>query len=286
MARRIQFLTMKTVTVSFQGEYGAFSEQAAIVFFGKACKPIPRETFREVFDDVKKKKSLHGIIPIENSLFGSVAQNYDLLQEYPLFVTGEVKLRISHCLLSLPAATLRSLRHVYSHPQALGQCDKFLRTLKGVTIHHYYDTAGAAKMIAEEKRIDTAAVASAQAATRYGLKILRKNIETDHRNFTRFLVLSRVETKPTSRAKTSLIFASKHAPGLLVHCLSAFAEQKINLLKIESRPIIGKPWEYLFYVDVDSDKHSTKFQEALDMLTQFTSYVKILGSYNVGKVIH
>ena len=277
---------MTLLTVSFQGEYGAFSEQAALAYFGKKCRPVPRENFRDIFEDVKKGKSSYGIIPIENSLFGSVAQNYDLLQEYPLSVTGEVKLRVSHCLLSLPPATLRTIRHVYSHPQALGQSDTFLRTLKQVSIHQYYDTAGAAKMIAEEKRIDSAAVASVQAASHYGLKILRKNIETDHRNFTRFLIIARKEKAPAKHAKTSLIFASKHAPGLLVHCLSAFAEHKINLLKIESRPIIGKPWEYLFYVDVDSSKRSAEFQKALKVLAQFTSYLKILGSYTVGKVVH
>ena len=275
---------MSTLTVSFQGEYGAFSEQAAVAFFGKKCKPVPRENFRDIFEDVRRKKSSYGIIPIENSLFGSVAQNYDLLQEYPLSVAGEVKLRISHCLLALPATTLGDIRHVYSHPQALGQSDTFLRTLKNISIHQFYDTAGAAKMIADEKRIDSAAIASEQAAVHYGLKILRKNIETDHRNFTRFLIISRKEAVPKTHAKTSLIFASKHAPGLLVHCLSAFAEQKINLLKIESRPIIGKPWEYLFYVDVESDKRSAEFRKALKVLEQFTSYLKILGSYTVGKV--
>ena len=277
---------MNLLTVSFQGEYGAFSEQAALAYFGKKCRPVPRENFRDIFEDVKRGKSSYGIIPIENSLFGSVAQNYDLLQEYPLSVAGELKLRISHCLLALPATTLRNIRHVYSHPQALGQSDSFLRSLKQVSIHQYYDTAGAAKMIAEEKRIDSAAIASEQAATHYGLKILRKNIETDHRNFTRFLIIARKESVPAGHAKTSLIFASKHAPGLLVHCLSAFAEQKINLLKIESRPIIGKPWEYLFYVDVDSDKRSVEFKKALKLLGQFTSYLKILGSYTVGKVVH
>jgi chorismate mutase / prephenate dehydratase len=277
---------MKKFTVSFQGEYGAFSEQAAIAYFGSHCTPSPRENFRDVFNDVKSKKSSFGIIPIENSLFGSIVLNYDLLQEYPLFVIGEIKLRINHCLLTLPTSTISMIRNIYSHPQALGQCDKFLRTLKNISIHQYYDTAGAAKMIADEKHIDTAAIASEQAANHYGLKILRKNIETDHRNYTRFLIIARKESDPRGHSKTSLIFASKHAPGLLVHCLSAFAEQKINLLKIESRPIIGKPWEYLFYVDVDSNKKSPAFKKALKTLTQFTSYLKILGSYTIGKVAH
>lgn len=281
---------MKKITVSFQGEYGAFSEQAARSYFGNSCLPVPREQFRDVFIDVRKHRSTFGIIPIENSLFGSIAQNYDLLLEYPLQIVGELKLRIHHCLLALPGTKISDIKNIYSHPQALGQCEVFLRTLKRAATHQYYDTAGAAKMIAEEHRSDAAAVASEQAAEHYGLQLLRKNIETDHRNFTRFLILSKTQTHTVvarkAHSKTSLIFATKHVAGSLVYCLSAFASRKINLMKIESRPIIGKPWEYFFFVDVDSDSRNKEFSAALDELTGHATFVKILGSYPIGKVVN
>ncbi len=276
---------MKKLKIAFQGEYGAFSEQAAIAYFGKKCAPTPKENFKDVFEDVVHKRSAFGIIPIENSVFGSVHQNFDLLQEFSLQIIGELKLRIKMNLMALPGTSIKDLHHVYSHPQGLGQSDKYLRSLKNVTLHPFYDTAGAAKMIADEGRMDSAAIASEQAAAHYGLTILKKSIETDHRNFTRFLVLSTKAIQPRQKSKTSLIFATKHIPGSLVHCLSAFAERDINLLKIESRPFIGKPWEYLFFVDIDSNQSSYKCIAAMKKLEEHTSYLKILGSYEVGKVV-
>lgn len=276
---------MKQLKISFQGEFGAFSEQAAIAFFGDKCIPVPRENFRDVFEDVQKKRSQFGIIPIENSLFGSVHQNFDLLQEYPLNIAGELKLRIKMNLMTLPGTSLNDVRHVYSHPQGLGQSDKFLRSLKNVTLHPFYDTAGAAKMIAEEYRSDAAAIASDQAAKHYRLIILKKNIEMDRRNYTRFLVISRAAARPKRSSKTTIIFATKHIPGSLVQCLSVFAHRKINLLKIESRPFIGKPWEYLFFADIEANQKNKDFVSALKELKKITSYLKILGSYTIGKVI-
>ncbi|MDP1676730.1 MAG: prephenate dehydratase [Bacteroidota bacterium] len=276
---------MKKLTIAFQGEYGAFSEQAAVAYFGKDCVPIPKENFKDVFEDVARKQTAFGIIPIENSVFGSVHQNFDLLQEFSLHITGELKLRIKMNLMALPGTVLKDIRHVYSHPQGLGQSDKFLRTLKNVTLHPFYDTAGAAKMISSEQRKDSAAIASEQAAAHYELTILKKSIENDHRNFTRFLVLSTTAVQPKRKAKTSLIFATKHVPGSLVHCLSAFAERDINLLKIESRPFVGKPWEYLFFVDIESHQKNSNCASALSELKKHTSYLKILGSYEVGKVV-
>ncbi len=276
---------MTAVTVSYQGEYGAFSEQAAVAYFGSSCVPVPRENFRDVFEDVKKKRSSFGIIPIENSVFGSIHQNFDLLQEFPLSIVGELTLRIKMNLMALPESSLKNIRHVYSHPQGLGQSDRFLRTLTNVTLHPYYDTAGAAKMIAQKKLLTSAAIASEQAAKHYKLKVLKKSIETDHRNFTRFLVLSRTPVRPALHAKTSLIFATKHVPGSLVQILSQFALQKINLLKIESRPYVGKPWEYLFFADVEAGRQHPGFAPAMAAVKRTTSYLKILGSYEIGKVI-
>lgn len=274
---------MNSITVSYQGESGAFSEKAATAYFGPSCTPVPRPNFRDIFDDVAKKRSLFGIIPIENSLFGSIAQNYDLLREFPLSIVGEMKMRIHHCLMALPGVRLRELRHIYSHPQAIGQCDRYLQTLKGIVVHQFYDTAGAAKMISEEQRIDAAAIAGEQAARHYGLTILRRNIETDHRNFTRFLILSKKSVAPKGTVKTSLLFATKHVPGSLVQCLAAFAARNINIEKIESRPVAGTPWEYIFFIDVDSDDRR-QFESAVRELRRHVSFIKILGTYPKGKV--
>jgi prephenate dehydratase len=275
---------MKT-KVSYQGEPGAFSEQAAKAYFGKGCTAVARETFHEIFEDVYAGRSGYAMVPIENSLHGSVHQNYDLLWNYRLFIVGEVKLRIKMNLLALPGIKLKDLRAVYSHPQALGQCEKFLRGLKGVAVNPFYDTAGAAKMIAAECRADAAAIASSQAASDYGLAILRAGIENDHRNFTRFLVVARKQARPRKDPKTSLIFATKNIPGALFKCLSVFALRNINLLKIESRPIVGAPWEYLFYVDIEGDARTKECVNALNHLQELTSTFKLLGSYDTGKII-
>ncbi|MGE5316166.1 MAG: prephenate dehydratase [Acidobacteriota bacterium] len=276
---------MKKFRVSFQGEAGAFSEQACLAYFKTRCIPTARESFRDLFDDVAEGRSAYAVVPIENSLFGSVHQNYDLLQQYPLFVVGELKLRIAMNLLALPGTKLGDIRHVYSHPQGLGQSDKFLQTLKQATPHPFYDTAGAAKMIAEEQRTDAAAIASASAAAHYGLKILRANIETDHRNFTRFLVVSRTPGPAKRGMKTSLIFAIKNQPGSLFKTLAVFALRNINLLKIESRPFVGKPWEYLFFLDIDSDPTQKEFANAISHLQELTTYYKNLGSYPAGRIV-
>lgn len=276
---------MSQLNIAFQGEYGAFSEQAAVAYFGSSCTPVPRENFRDVFEDVKRGKCDYGIVPVENSLFGSVHQNFDLLQEYPLKIVGELKLRIRMNLMGLRSSSLRNIRNVYSHPQALGQSDRFLRSLENVKLHHFYDTAGAAKMVAQKQLSTSAAVASEQAARHYDLKIFKKGIETDHRNFTRFIVLAKKGTVPERDAKTSLIFATKHIPGSLVTCLSLFADRKINLLKIESRPFVGKPWEYLFFVDVETDQRNKECAAAFKQLKQLTSYLKVLGSYDIGRVV-
>ncbi len=276
--------TGKKTIVVYQGEPGAFSEQAALAYFGNSCSVTARETFREVFNDVLKNNQF-GIVPVENSLFGSVLQNFDLLQEFPLYIIGEIKLRIKMNLMALPNVPLKNIRHIYSHPQGLGQSDKFLRTLKNVALHQFYDTAGAAKMIAEEKRTDAAAIASEQAAHHYGLHILKKSIETDHRNFTRFVVLSKKVKIARGKTKTSLIFATKNKPGSLHQCLSIFAEAGINLLKIESRPLIGKPWEYLFFVDIQGNGTEKNCRNAIEELQSKTLYCKNLGSYAVGNVV-
>ncbi len=274
-----------SLKVSYQGEPGAFSEQAARAYFGVKCVTVPRESFDDIFQDVVGRRSAYAIVPIENSLFGSVHQNFDLLVRSKVYIVGEVKLRIKMNLLALPGVPVKNIRYVYSHPQALGQCEKFVRGLKRAKPVPFYDTAGAAKMIAENRRGDAAAIASSQAAEDYGLKILRTGIENDHRNFTRFLIVGRSRVQPRKHPKTSLIFATKNSPGALFKCLSVFALRNINLLKIESRPMVGTPWEYLFFVDIEADSKHPDCINALNHLHELTSYFKNLGSYESGQII-
>ena len=275
---------MKTI-VAFQGEHGAFSEMAARTYFPTGIGTLPVKSFDDLFRLVTRGRAKFGIIPIENSLYGSIHQNYDLLQRYSLKIGGEIKLRVVHSLLANPRVRLRDIQFIYSHPQALGQCDTFLRRLKNVEAIAMYDTAGAAKFIKEGGRTDAAAIASLDAARVYGLKVLRSGIESDHRNFTRFLLLSRKSLIATSSAKTSIIFSLKNVPGSLFKALSVFALRDINLHKIESRPLVGRPWEYVFYLDFQGSVRDDASRRALGHLREITSYLKILGSYPVGKTV-
>lgn len=276
---------INTPTVAFQGEPGAFSEIAALSYFNNRCRPVGVNSFDDVFERVRRRRTLFGIVPIENTLAGSIHQNYDLLERNNLSIAGEIKLRVVHSLLVNKDVSLRMIRTVYSHPQALAQCERFLGSLKGRTIVPVYDTAGAAKMLKEEHRMDAAAIAGDRAARVYGLKVLARGIETDHHNFTRFLIISRKKIIASEHAKTSIVFSVKNIPGALFKTLSVFALRDINLHKIESRPMIGKPWEYLFYVDFEGSIHHTRCSHALRHLREITSYLKILGSYPIGKTV-
>ncbi|MGD0338497.1 MAG: prephenate dehydratase [Bacteroidota bacterium] len=274
----------KRLTIAFQGEHGAFSEEAASAYCASLNHtPVavsrPYASFTKVFDAVQKKEVNAGIIPIENSLFGSVHENYDLLDRYPLNIIGEVKLRVNHMLMAIPGVKLGDIRHVYSHPQALGQCDQYLQTLHNVEIVAVYDTAGSAKMISEQRMRSSAAIASVVAARLYGLHILKRGIESNHHNYTRFLVLSRRPVPAKNNAKTSIIFSLKSIPGALFKALSVFALRNIDLEKIESRPIMGKPWEYLFYLDFSGSIADKNCRHALEALGDVTSHLRILGSY-------
>lgn len=271
--------------VAYQGEEGAFSEQAALAYFQRPVRTIPLRGFADVFESVARGSSAAGIIPIENSLYGSIHQNYDLLQQYSLKISGEIILRIVHCLLAIRGVRLAEIRRIYSHSQALGQCQEFLSRLKNVEAVPMYDTAGAAKMISDRREPYAAAIAGLQAARVYDLAVLQRNIESNHRNYTRFLILSRRETYPRGDAKTSIIFKTKNVPGALFRALGVFALRDINLFKIESRPITGKPWEYLFYLDFSGNRVDEVNRRALDHLSEISSSVKILGSYPVGKTV-
>jgi prephenate dehydratase len=272
-------------TVAYQGEPGAFSERAAKALFGNDVRTKPYESFKQVFDAVSSGRAQRAIVPVENSLFGSVHEVYDLLLAHKLHIVGEVKLRIQLHVMALPGVTMNAVRSIYSHPQALGQCDRFLRSLNGVQAVVYYDTAGSAKMIRREHRRDAAALASAQAARVYKLRILKKNVESNHRNFTRFLVLARRPVKHHGSMKTSIVFAVKNIPGALFKALAVFALREVNLLKIESRPLVGRPWEYLFYLDFAGSQEDKHVRQALNHLQELSTFIRILGSYPHGRTV-
>jgi prephenate dehydratase len=264
--------------IAFQGEPGAYSEQAVFNYFGDV-ETRPCESFDRVFDCVVSGACDAGLIPIENSLAGSIHQNYDLLLRHDLHITGEYLLRVQHCLIALPDVDKAEIRKVISHPQALGQCAAYLRGL-GVKTESVYDTAGSVKMLKESGARDTAAIASRRAAEIYGMQILEEGVEDNAENYTRFLAISQTAAEPPDgEAKTSIVFTLKNQPGALFKALSVFALRDIDLTKIESRPLQGKPWEYLFYIDFTGAAHEETARRALDHLGEYALMLRVLGSY-------
>jgi chorismate mutase/prephenate dehydratase len=270
--------SLQGVEVAFQGEIGAYSEEAAFRFFGRDIQVKPFESLEEVFRAVEQDKARFGIVPIENSLEGSIAKVYDLLLDSSLKVAGEIGLRVSHALIANPGATLDSIKRIYSHPQALGQCQAFLKHLNSELIPTY-DTAGGVKLIKEKGITDGAAIASTRAAEIYGMKIISSQIEDSPNNYTRFFILAKHDSPPTGRDKTSIVFSVKHKPGALIAFLEDLARRKINLTKIESRPTRQKPWEYNFYLDFEGHREDKAAREALEGLGDLAIYIKVLGSY-------
>jgi prephenate dehydratase len=266
------------VRIAFQGEPGAYSEAAAIRFTDHADL-LPCESFDDVFTAVATGKATHGILPVENSIGGSIHRNYDLLLEHDLPIVGEVQLDITHNLLVLPGTTLDQVKKIYSHPQALAQCERFLRSLPGVSVEATYDTAGSAKLVKEKGLKDAAAIASERAAQVFGLEILKPEIQDFSDNITRFLLVSRTADSDLQADKTTVVFSLPNEPGSLFKALSVFALREIDLTKIESRPIRGRPWEYLFYVDLPVGRHDLRCARALVHLAEFARSMRTLGSY-------
>lgn len=272
--------------VAFQGVRGAFSEAAALKYFNGRCTTLESERFEDVFHAVQRRRADRGIIPIENSLAGSIHQNYDLLLAHKLHIVGEIHFRIEHVLMCHPSSSLKEITHVRSHPLALAQCSEQIARLKYVTPVSFFDTAGAAKSIINEDARDVAAIASTLAASLYGLKILKRNIENKAHNFTRFLLLARKPWIPRRRmkAKSSIVFApaSNHT-GSLFQILGVFYVRNIDLLKIESRPDPHVPFEYLFYLDVAGTPAEKRVAEAFQHLQEKTKLFRLLGTYPMGK---
>lgn len=264
--------------IAYQGEPGAYSEAAALRF-SDHTDLLPCEAFEDVFKAVAAGRATHGILPVENSVGGSIHRNYDLLMEHDLPIVGEVVLPIRHHLLALPGTAVDRVQRIYSHPQALAQCERFLREFGAVQVTSTYDTAGSAKLIKEQGLDDAAAIASERAALVFGLEVLRSDIQDYSDNITRFLVISRTADPEASADKTTLVFSLANEPGALFKALSVFALRDIDLTKIESRPIRGRPWEYLFYVDVPVSRQDLRCARALVHLAEFARTLRTLGSY-------
>ena len=267
--------------VAFQGEPGAYSEEASLAIFGTGIEPVPCETFDAVFSGVESGLYDHGVVPVENSLAGSIHRNYDLLLQHDLHVIAEHNLRVSHCLIGQPGTRIRDIRRVYSHPQALAQCEQSLLELADVQIIATHDTAGSVRIIKENGERESAAIASARAAEIYGMAVLQPEFEDERANYTRFVAIAREPHVPPAdvEAKTSIAFAGVNQPGLLFRCLSAFALRDIDLTKIESRPLRGVPWQYIFYLDFVGSQQEETCRRALDHLREMTTFVRVFGSY-------
>lgn len=264
--------------VAYQGEKGAYSEIACIKYFKEDVTLLPFKTLLDVFEAVDKNYADYAVVPIENSIEGSVNEAIDLLLDTDLYVVGEVYVRIVHCLISYPNNTINDIKKVYSHPQALGQCRQFINKYKFEVIP-YYDTAGSVKMLSENYIKDAAAIASKRAAKIYNMKILAEGIEDNKNNYTRFLILSKNKVNPTKNSKTMMIFSTKHEPGALCKVLEEFASRKINLTMIISRPNKDRKWEYNFYIDIEGSIEDKMISECINSLKEKVTFLKILGSY-------
>ena len=264
--------------VAFQGIAGAYSEQAIRQFFGPEVESLPYRTLAEIFFAVANGEADYSMLPVENAVAGSVNQSYELLMEHDLRIHAEVILRVRHMLLALPGTKIADLKRVRSHPQALAQCQRYL-VRHGLKAEPAFDTAGSARDLVKEERTDTAVIASELAAELYDLEILDQAIEDYSFNYTRFFILALTSPPRSQRNKTSLLFTTSHQPGILYECLGEFARRNVNLAKIESRPRLNQPWQYIFYLDFEGHGQDPECEAAIMGLLRRSSFVKLLGSY-------
>jgi prephenate dehydratase len=273
---------------AFQGEPGAFSHKAAMDLLGPEVVVEPRPRFEDVFTALRDGEADAAVIPIENTLHGSVHENYDHLLQFDFRIVAETNVRIVHNLIAVPGVRFKDVKRVFSHPVALNQCLDFFKANPQIVREPFYDTAGSVKMVMSEGLQDAAAIASAVSAEIYGAKILKRSIEDDRQNFTRFFLLRRPDQAPLVLSeqgkkgwKTSLVFTIRNQPGSLFKALSAFALRELSMIKIESRPLRGKPWEYLFYVDFLGNTEDERVQRALSHLQELADLLRVLGCYRV-----
>jgi prephenate dehydratase len=267
---------------AFQGELGAFSHAAAMKLLGPDIKAEPYPAFNDVFDALKRNRVAYAVVPIENTLHGSILENYDHLLEYGFPIRGETSVRISHQLIAMPGVRFRDVKQAFSHPVALNQCRQFFSEHKTIASASFYDTAGSVKMLKEKRPPSSAAIASEAAARFYGGVILKRNIEDNPRNYTRFFLLTK-QRKVIGQAgrpwKTSVVFSTANSPGALFKVMACLALRDLSLTKIESRPLVGQPWEYMFYVDFLGSTADKPVRNALANLSEVTRFHRVLGSY-------
>lgn len=280
---------VRALTVAFQGEPGAFSEEAVHAFFGDGIEALAVPAWRSVFEALRDGTAEAGVAAIESSLAGSIRETYDLLSEFyddGIRIVGEVSVPVKLALVALPGQSIEWIERVYSHAQALAQADEFLRA-RDWQVMTTYNTAGAARMIAEQRERRAGAIASPRVAALYGLEVLAENVQSGDDNRTRFAVLAREGTTldlPAAGAEdgprqTTLVFAVRNVPGSLHRCLGAFASRGVNLSRLESRPTRTARWEYVFWVDLDADADEPDCATALESLRAEAQMVRILGSY-------
>ena len=269
-------------TVAFQGELGAFSHAAAIKLLGPRVEARPYPAFRDVFRALKSNHVTHAVVPIENTLHGSILENYDNLLQYGFPIRGETSVRIAHQLIAMPGTRFRDVRKAFSHPVALNQCRHFFEQNSSIEATTFYDTAGSVKMLQKDRPPGAAAIASESAAKIYGGVIVKRNIEDNRHNYTRFFLLTKqkkVAVQQRQPWKTSVVFSTANTPGTLFKAMACFALRDLSLTKIESRPLVGHPWEYLFYVDFLGSTSDLPAKNALANLNEVTQFHRVLGSY-------
>ncbi len=264
--------------VAFQGESGAYSEQGARQFFGNDVETFPCRNFAGIFGAIHSQKATHGILPVENSLAGTVVPAYDQLIDQDLRIQGETLVRVQHCLLAPPGTALEQIKQAKSHPQALAQCENGLKRL-GIEPVTHYDTAGAARDLSQNPEPGAAAIASRLAAEKYGMEILLEGIEDNPANFTRMVVLGAQDAPRQDPSKSAIVFTTRHVPGALHAVLGELASHQLNLTKIESRPRSNRPWHYFFIVEFDGHESEPAVQEALLGILKKSTFLKVLGSY-------
>lgn len=266
-------------TVGFQGVPGSFSEEALIESFGTFTKAKNYSEFQDVFEALKNDEILYGVLPVENSSTGGISEVYDLLRKYGLYIVGEKCIKVSHNLLGIKGSTLDEIKEVYSHPQAFEQSSTFFKAHMNLKQVPYYNTATSAKLVSDKNEVSIAAVASKKAAKLYNLEILSENINYNSSNYTRFIIIGKKLQITKNSDKISILITVPHKTGSLYNILSSFAENNLNMMKIESRPIEGTPWEYFFYIDFEGNLDDKKIQQALYIIEKNSSYFKLLGNY-------
>lgn len=264
--------------VCFQGTSGSYSEEALYEYFGSGAIAYPVKEFEDVFIKLKDQSVDYGVLPIENSSTGAIREVYDLLQKYGLYIVGNMTLKINHNLMAIEEANIEDIKTIYSHPQAFKQCSEFLKD-RDLELIPYYNTAVSAEYIREKGSKTMAAIGSKKAAAANGLRIIKENINNDDNNYTRFIIIGKkIETNDINDA-ISIVFSSPNKVGMLYDSLEIFKRNNLNMTRIESRPIVGKPWEYFFYIDFEGDINNIHVKEAIDYIQANSSYFKLLGTY-------